>query len=217
MDLKTIMKDYSPMYPDTHKWEDTFKAFADDPNEMELVHVLMEELDTYGSFREPITLSTYEQQFDPEDEEPYFPHVMNGTHRMYAHYLSGLHEVQVQHGWQDVNEEYEYKMIETLLKFPAMLSDKQQDDLFDYLRSFKLTETIWVETDVMSSSYGQLFSLIWSDDIMEDEDFPLLETVIGDRLDKLGITEFVIVTKRIHSEQEDDDFNAEFKAANPID
>lgn len=169
MHIDEIMKNYRPLYPDSGLWEDTFKMIDEYPVDYEIVQDLIADLENQGEFREPIVLTTYEgyleaaaeyKHLEGDNPDPYVPHVNNGTHRVYAHYLSTKHkDVKVQFGWKpEVDEPYPFLASQAI--FPPTLDSESIYELWDRFRSFKLTDDIWVESELVSVNDNK-FHIIW--------------------------------------------------------
>lgn len=168
MHVDEIMKNYKPLYPDSGLWEETFQMIKEDPVDYSIVQELLDDLEKHGEFREPIRLTTYEgyleavaeyKHLEGESADPYVPHVNNGTHRIYAHYLSEHKEVKVQYGWEPVTDE-NYPFLASRIAFPPDLGEAALYELWDRFRSFKLTDDIWVESELVSVSNNH-FHIIW--------------------------------------------------------
>jgi hypothetical protein len=223
MHVDEIMKNYNPVYPEGGTWQDTFKVMRESPSDFNVVTELVADLEKYGEFREPIVLSTEEEyvkewadyEFDEGEElDPYLPFVRNGTHRVFAHYLSQHKEAKVQFGWHPDGEEPSnniedmYPMIVSRIHFPTKLNDDESDDLFSKCRSFKLTENIWINSDLMSSYYSN-YDFYWDSGLETEEDLAPYVALIDAKVTEMAkeissgpIVETVIV----HSEEEEDQF-----------
>lgn len=213
MHINDIMRDFSPAYPESHVWEDTFKVLREDPVDFNVVTQLLEELDNYGEFRDPVILSSYDdwqkaenrhEYEEGEERDVYFARVEDGTHRVFAHFLHATQkDVKVQVGYQS-NEEELAAYIPSLVSIVSFPSDSQLDDrsddtwdIFERLRSFKLSEELWVTADTMMSSKGK-FYLAWAfgkDEIMRLFDaVPLLDSKVEEILIGLGVSPKVTTT-----------------------
>lgn len=169
MHIDEIMKNYKPVYPHSGLWEDTFKMIDEDPIDSQIAQELLAELEKNGEFREPIVLTTYEgyleaaaeyKHLEGDSPDPYVPHVNNGTHRVYAHYLSAKHkEVKVQHGWNPAVDE-DYPLLASKIDFPAGLGEEAIYELWDRFRSFKLNDDIWMESELVSGNNNS-FHILW--------------------------------------------------------
>ena len=222
MHVDDIIKNYNPVYPTGGTWQDAFRVLRESPNDFDVVTQLVAELENYGQFREPIVLSTYEEyvkdwadyEFDEGEElEPYNPHVMNGTHRVYAHYLSEDKEAKIQLGWHPDGEETNdndslYPLIVSRVQFSTKLDDDTADDLFGKCRSFKLTEDIWINSDLMSSYYNA-YDFYWDGGLELVEDIApyvaLIHAKVTEITEGMGYSP-VIETVILNSEEEDDAF-----------
>ena len=221
MHVEDIMKNYHPVYPEGGTWQDTFKVMRESTADFDVVQQLVTDLEKYGEFREPIVLSTEEEyikewadyEFDEGEElDPYSPFVRNGTHRVFAHYLSSNKDAKVQLGWhsdgEESKEEDAYPVIVSLMHFTSALDDESSDDLFGKCRSFKLTEDIWINSDLMSGS-GNAVTMYWSSGLEQVEDLEpyvaLIDSKVAEIVEELGLSPF-IETVLLNSEEEDDDF-----------
>lgn len=221
MHVDEIMKNYNPVYPTGGTWQDTFQVMRESPSDFNIVNELVSELEKYGEFRETIVLSTEEEyvkewadyEFDEGEElDPYSPFVKDGTHRVFAHYLSEHKDAKVQFGQHPDGEEPDnndwYPMIVSRVSFPATLDEECADELFNKCRSFKLTEDIWINSDMMSSYYSD-YDFYWSSGLEMVEDLTLYVALINakvtEMVNELGQTP-IIDTAVVHSEEEDDAF-----------
>lgn len=223
MHVEDIMKNYNPVYPEGGTWQDTFKVMQDSPSDFSVVNELVADLEKYGEFREPIVLSTEEEyvkewvdyEFDEGEElEPYIPFVRNGTHRVFAHYLSENKDAKVQFGWHPNGEEETkdiedyYPMIVSRVSFPAKLDEDSADELFSKCRSFKLTEDIWINSDLMSSYYSN-YDFYWDSGLEAVKNLgpyvALIDTKVKEMANELGANP-VVNTAIVYSEAEEDAF-----------
>jgi hypothetical protein len=222
MHVDEIMKNYNPVYPTDGSWQETFKVMRESPSDFDVVNQLISDLEKYGEFREPIVLSTEEEyvkewadyEFEEGEElEPYRPIVRNGTHRVFAHYLSEHKEAKVQFGWHPNGEESTentdwYPMIVSRITFPTKLDDATSDDLFGKCRSYKLTEDIWINSDIMSSYYDK-YDFYWDSGLENVKDLTpyvaLINAKVTNIVKELGFTP-IIDTALVYSEEEEDAF-----------
>lgn len=217
MHIDEIMKNYKPVYPHSGLWEDTFKLIEEDPVDSQIAKELFDELENNGEFRKPVILTTYEgylqaneeyKHLEDENPDPYIPHVNNGTHRVYAHYLSTKHkEVKVQHGWEpEIDEDYPF--LASKVTFPPNLDKETIYALWDRFCSFKLTDDIWMESELVSVN-DHHFHILWCFGAKKVEELlPYLELINSRTLgftDSMGI----VCTAKIgiiNSEDEDELF-----------
>ena len=82
--IAEIMKEYSPVYPESKKWEDTIEYLLNEHSEKETIEILIQELARDGKFREPILAL----QNDEGDK-----YIGDGTHRLVAAYVAGYEEI----------------------------------------------------------------------------------------------------------------------------
>lgn len=222
MHVDEIMKNYNPVYPTDGTWQDTFKVMQESPSDLAVVKELVSDLEKYGEFREPIVLSTEEEyikewadyEFDEGEElEPYSPFVRNGTHRVFAHYLSERKDAKVQFGWHPDGDEPTdnddfYPLIVSRVSFPAMLDEDSADELFSKCRSFKLTEDVWINSDMMSS-YRSDYDFYWDSGLEKVEALKpyvaLINTKVTEIVKELGATP-ILTTALVYSEEEEDAF-----------
>jgi hypothetical protein len=216
MQVDEIMKNYKPVYPDSGLWEDTFQMIRECPADYQLVQDLLADLERSGEFREPIVLRTYEayleanaeyKHLEGESIDPYVPYVNNGTHRVYAHFLSEHKEVKVQFGWKPETEEH-YPFLASRIAFPPDLDEERIYELFDRFRSFKLTDDIWMESELVSINYNN-FHIIWVFGLKKVEELLPLTELINAKTLSLTEEMGIVCTAKIgiiNSEEEDDFF-----------
>jgi hypothetical protein len=222
MHVDEIMKNYNPVYPANGTWQDTFQVMRESPSDFDIIKELVSDLEKYGEFREPIVLSTEEEyvkewadyEFDEGEElEPYSPFVRNGTHRVFAHYLSERKDAKVQFGWHPNGEEPAadtewYPLIISRISFPAKLKEEAADELFDKCRSYKLTEHIWINSDLMSS-YQNNYDFYWDSGLEKVEDLTpyvgLIDAKVTAIAKESGLNP-TITTALVYSEEEEDVF-----------
>lgn len=222
MHVDDIIKNYNPVYPEGGTWQDTFKVMRASPSDYSVVKELMADLEKYGEFREPIVLSTEEEyikewadyEFEEGEElEPYSPFVRNGTHRVFAHYLSENKEAKVQFGWypegkEDTDNENFYPMIVSRITFPTQLDENSADELFSKCRSFKLTENVWINSDLMSSYYNS-YDFYWDSGLEAVENLASYVKLIDNKVTEMAknVSDCPTVeTALLFSEAEEDAF-----------
>lgn len=223
MHVDEIMKNYNPVYPEDGTWLDTFKVLQKSSSDFSVVTQLVSELEKYGQFREPIVLSTEEEyvkewadyEFDEgEVLDPYSPFVRNGTHRVFAHYLSEHKEAKVQFGWHpdgedtDGKEDDFYPMVVSRITFPAQLDEDSSDDLFSKCRSFKLTEDVWINSDLMSSYYNR-YDFYWDSGLEGTSELAPYVTLLQEKVTEIAMevgTSAIVETAIVNSEEETDAF-----------
>ena len=220
MSVSDVMQNYKPLYPHSGLWEDTFQMIKEDPIDCNIVQDLLSDLERNGEFREPIVLTTYEEYLEAEAEykyaegnttDPYVPHVSNGTHRVYAHYLSQNKEVKVQFGRNPEglpeNDE-DYPILASKVVVPPELDAEQIYALFDHFRSFKLNDDVWVNSELVSTHYNN-FHILWAFGTKDVEALvPHMELINNKTLSIIENMQLIGNTKIgiINSEEEDDAF-----------
>lgn len=149
--LEDLVKDYAPVYPEGEDWEKTASyLYSEEP---ELMKSLSESLRTNG-WREPILISTNEDLSEGES-----PKVYNGTHRVAIALYEGVISVPVTTAEESENDNFNLDFITKLTVKVAMKDNSSEEDrdevfeaLFTKLRSFALTEDIWLNSDMASSN-----------------------------------------------------------------
>lgn len=136
--IAEIMEEYSPVYPESKKWEDTIKYLLNEPAEKETVEILIQELKRDGKFREPILTL----QNDEGDK-----YVGDGTHRLVAAYVAGYEEILTADDYFDDGNE-ELQNFTTLISSEEELDDDDIELIYDYLRSLKINDSIWITCGV---------------------------------------------------------------------
>ena len=167
--LDTVVRDTRPVYPQPCYWESTVEYIKGDELEWETVRELIAVLERGESFREPVYIGLAENaEFDTGNPSAY---VSDGTHRMVAHIVYGSPTVDVVYEVSDIEDdsddesaEYEggtYRVLCTTVEFADETSDDRSDEVFNVLRSFKVSDDLWVTSDVMSSR-GSKFEFTWN-------------------------------------------------------
>ena len=194
MPLSELISQYSPVYPEGGSWDLTCDFLLNDEVDKEIVDTLVSVLKSGAGLREPVVLGS---RTDDEDD-PEFPLVVNGTHRVCAHILAGVDTVLAAYASDvyDVSADEvtnDHLMIETVITFTPELNEEVEDKIGDVLRSFEVDETTWFEV------CGEAFRTVdgfrvgefsW---VMEpgsvDEDF-ISEAVLV-RLNRFGLDVYV--------------------------
>lgn len=194
--LSEVMEEYSPVYPDTHKWIDTIGMLLVD--DAEILTELQRQHKMQGEFREPIVISKAEPN-DPDD----FSNVADGTHRVVAAYLMGLENVLVSHEFPDY-EDKGYVNVTHISKYDdSAITEEEFDFLVDKLRSFPLSDDLWI-TSSLSCLNPEGLEIIWDTDDLEL--IPAIDAHVQDRLAELMPTTYLEVeTYASYFEDDDDD------------
>jgi hypothetical protein len=196
--LSVLLETYNPVYPNGGSWEDTKNLLLSDKIEANIVHTLAEELTRDKQFKEPIRIGMGYGSLNPnnpnaEEEDDWLevPYVLNGTHRVVAHMITGIQEVKVLNDAdiedEDTESESYYPWLETEIQLAEDHHFVIDDDLvFGALRSFRLNPTTWVEADLISGSieHGKC-SLVWHD-LVDLVDFNELNVALQQRMESLG-------------------------------
>lgn len=187
--LLELIKGYQPVYPEPYSWDDTVEHLLTDPIEALTVNRLLDVLKKEGGFRQPVRLGVAE--FEEAHE---VPAVLNGTHRIVAYLLFGDMGKDVKVSIESEEEYIPYEenpddvLLTTSLEFMEPLTDPQFDLLFEILRSFPVSEKLWVTADI-AGSRDNVYENMWDiekptvDDmeevheavleILEDNNFPI--------------------------------------------
>ena len=162
--LLELIEQYAPVYPEGADWQETARYLYDE--EPDHMAILTASLQAEG-WREPIRLSEAEELLEGER-----PLVLNGTHRVAIALREGVISVPV----VSISELPEHEETPcTVLKFRitggSVPTEEDEWDLFEVLRSFPLTDGLWVEAAVSSSS-SENGDRVWSYvyEGLEDED-----------------------------------------------
>lgn len=151
--VSELMQQYLPSYPEDNKWESTIEYLLHEPSEKETVEMLIEELKRDGGFREPILAI--------EDEETKQKYIGDGTHRLVAAYLAGYDTILTADSYStDIPEN---KSFTTLIGSETKLDSDDLELMFDYIRSLKVNDEIWITTSI-SFQEAQKQSFYWDYD-----------------------------------------------------
>lgn len=220
MKLSELTSGYRPTYPAPYRWEDTVQYMLADPFEKEIVDYLVDTLRRKGTFREPIFLGVA----DLDDDED-TPAVVNGTHRVCAHIIFGSLNVEVKFDEPYTDEELadgrlpkfvEESVVEedssyasTSIVFASPITDDDEwDTLFTLIRSFPLSDEVWVTSDVFSSSGANpdgtaTFNAGWDLKQPTPEIVRMLETKVWERLKRYPQAEVLSMESVIECYDED--------------
>lgn len=153
--LSEITSTYKPLYPENATWSDTVNYLTALEPDASIILTLREYLKTHKHFRSPISLGTGVDDKEGENKLEEFPAVVDGTHRMVASILEDVEDVLVRNANDDKGnlEEEFYVSVKVVLKEETLPDDEDEREnvnwkIFDYLRSFELTDDIWAVSDV---------------------------------------------------------------------
>lgn len=197
--LLELIEQYGPVYPEGRDWQKTAAFLYDE--EPDHMAELTASLAAKG-WRDPVFLS------EPEDlEEGDEPLVLNGTHRISVALREGAISVPVctYSEWKALGlEEPEFFAMLTV-KTADPLDEEEMDRIFDVLRSFELTDELWLNSDYSFGTEGG-----WEffyDDLTDEAHFALLKRKVRARLKKFFPgRKFTLATelKRTDGEDEED-------------
>lgn len=132
--ISELMENYSPVYPDDKRWESTIEYLLHEPAERETVVKLIEELKRDGTFREPILAI--------EDTETGKKYIGDGTHRLVAAYIAQHDTILTADSYY--NDYPENQSFITLIGSEIKLDEKDQELMYNYLRSLKINNELWI-------------------------------------------------------------------------
>lgn len=146
--LLELIEQYSPVYPEGADWQETAQFLYDD--EPDHMAALTASLAAKG-WREPIRLSLPEDLTDATR-----PLVLNGTHRVAIALREGIISVPVATYAETKAFEQEAPEFMAMLtvRTADSISEDEMDRIFDVLRSFELTEDIWLNSDYSFGTQG---------------------------------------------------------------
>lgn len=178
--LDELLKSYGHVYslPDgvnvesrNHNWEGLLGYFYEcSPSDRKTVETLVNVLRSGESFREPIVLGVADLS-EEDGEEVLYPVVTDGTHRVLAHLITGVNEVNV------INEDDPKNFVEddpyeTFICSYATVKGVDAGDtvfipLVDTYLSCEYDKNTWLSSPVSSSSYDKgtdttNISWVWS-------------------------------------------------------
>lgn len=183
MSVEELMKKYHPVYPQDELWESTVALnLADDA---EIMERLISIAKIVGEFREPITLSSEDDDYA----------VIDGTHRVCAAHLAGLDEVWVRDYSPDEvlwAGETDVCMVTTI--HLADYNSEIADTLFGVIRSIPLSEEKWVTASCASSVNGES-TIIWDDVYHSVSDRRILNDAVIERLESRGLKVDFVTTE----------------------
>ncbi len=218
MKLSELTSTHRPTYPEPYTWDDTVNFMLNDPFEKEIVDLLVDTLRRKGKFREPVSLGLG----DIEGVEN-TPVITDGTHRVCAHIIFGSDEVDVRFDEPYTDEELEdgrlpkftelpikdegeeSSYIASELFFAAPISDDDEWDLlFTLLRSFPISDDVWVTAGVFSSLESNLdgtttFNIGWDLENPTREDMLAVHREVKERIKRYPHGGFLKVETIIES------------------
>lgn len=127
-------------------WIETETMFMNDPIEKNIIEALVSQFQRGIMIREPIYL-----KFDENDTG----FVANGTHRVIAASIAGLHEIPIQH---ETNKTFDSTLhyFSTEFTVPCHVTDSEFEEFFidfsDNMRSIPLNDHEWITADFISSA-----------------------------------------------------------------
>lgn len=150
MHIDDLLDSYLPVYPENGNWDETFKILREDPHEWDTVQKLVAILNNEGAFRDPIVL-------DKSDTDG-SGYVSDGTHRVFAHTLSEVKMVKVAEASDaPTNNDEHQPYLVTVFILDGNWSDELFDAMFSPLRSFPISDSLWANSDLMSSNGKNLY------------------------------------------------------------
>ena len=211
MKLDYLLAMYRPVYPLSGLWADTLQGMLDDPSEKAIVDELVAVLLSGKGLREPVVVGISEFFRSSEDEENDEDGVeelavVNGTHRVCAHMLSGVEDVFVVRS-EDLPEFVDTETgVETVVTLSEKIANEEEhDDVFGWLRSFPLNDDVWMESS-LGSSGRDVFTMFWGEYVtMEDALVVELEAKVRSLFVEHGLGEKVLsVETRVFRWDEND-------------
>ena len=162
--VSEIAEAYSPVYPPDGDWQDTADLlYAEEPEHMARLSDSLRE----RGWREPISLSA----FGPLEADTQRS-VEDGTHRMVIALREGVISVPVvTAGELPPYEETPWAELEVKLTSGELTEDEDWQ-IFDVLRSFPLSDELWLNSDAAGSQSG-VWSFSYYD--LEEHRFALLK------------------------------------------
>lgn len=194
---------YAPLYPEGGNWDETIKYMLNSKADRDIILELMKVIYSGGSFREHVTVGS------SADEQLV---VLDGTHRVVASILLKVSFIEICFYDPDIEENLvvpEKQVVEVRLQFiPSVLELAPQDDfsmfVFDHFRSIKVTEKVWLNSDVSTGS-GTKINFYYAVDILDDVFLTIFSDTLISLLEKLNLLKFLdkII---IQQEEVDDDY-----------
>lgn len=207
--LKEITSTHKPIYPANATWDDTVAYLLSSEPDKTIIAELREAIRVDG-LRSPVVLG---EAYDTtvNGEEIYVPAVMDGTHRMVASILENTEFVLVENSTdrKQTPTEKKYIAVDVTLKQDMLdkLTRVEEDDIvsniFDYLRSFKLNDNIWLVSD-LSMGKGNVTTHYYFEVPTTKEVLALTEQKVTELLTETKVTEYVSsVTVTVQEDEED--------------
>lgn len=210
MNVKSLMKTYSPVYPSGNQtWEGVIAFYQDNPYEQFKVDTLIQVLETGHHFREPVSLDKTTLR------------VVDGTHRLIASYLAGREEIDVEyregHEEEPDTEGVQSSMnselsttevwIETKVRIHLSLDRDFEDTLDETMgvcMSVPVSNEFWATSSVCSIGNLQVdrsvvFEIPWdSSSDFTSEEVKSLENTLKTHLDNIdGVTVLSIQSEQL--------------------
>jgi hypothetical protein len=193
MDLNDIVTRYNNIRD--IPWNELIEEMMSDPVEKETIELLVADLETHKIFREPVSLA-YEANPEPGESHR---SVIDGTHRMCAHIITGISPVLVTEEKFDNLEEIsvippdEEDVTEIIAetRITGLDINKTEEecyDLIDVIKSLPVDENIWFTSSVSTLDRNEdtnqyEITVFWdADDVPTD----IVNTKVKEKLTRFG-------------------------------
>jgi hypothetical protein len=210
LDITKLTTNYRNVYSDTPTWADVINYLQNDPIENETLQQLIQELQTHKTFREPIYLGTASNShYNPdgtenEDQEGEYSAVLNGTHRVCAHILTGITPAHVEyeipeneHDQNELDRQYTWDDLhgyETIIEGTSenITDNDEEDKLWSIIRSIRIDENNWITSSLSSGHYGKKevkINTLWDSYTKENTDLneTIITNAVKQKLEQHGI------------------------------
>lgn len=167
--VSELMDKYSPIYPNSNKWNDTIEYMKNSEIELNTINLLIKEFEKNNNFKEPVLVS----------ENKNFNYISDGTHRVVAAFLNNPDNlIDIENIMEIKNNECTYSMVTEIKGFDLYkISDDEIMYLQYILRSIKINDDIWITAGGAFSNFNNSFSVCW-DKIIDKEHFNLINNRI---------------------------------------
>lgn len=204
MKLDDLITKYSPVFPEPYNWKTTLNYLLNDPVEKNILDTLVDILQNEGQFEKPVV---YDDNYSAGDEKVTNTHfVVDGTHRVCAHILLGIENVNAipEEKWKSNNYRY---CLSSKLTFVKNFDEDKEDALIALLSSFPYYDNTWFNSDVSTITGGNVIVFMWEHAAPFTVDITKLEQKLKNLLKRENLLQFLSTIETTVEDLFDDEDN----------